>query len=121
MVNMDRRVFLQGAAAAAVAASMPGAVQGEATTKKMIGIQVGAVSFFDEGTEKVLDEFERDAAVNTLFLATFTYGRGIAGRQVPGQPLPDHGKQEYDTDTFKGGSYTRIRPQYYKDTVIQNF
>jgi hypothetical protein len=37
-------------------------------------------------------------AINTLFLATFTYGRGIAGRQVPGQPLPDHGKQEYDLD-----------------------
>ena len=50
MVNVDRRMFLQGAAAAAVAASMPGAVQGEATTKKMIGIQVGAVSFFDEVT-----------------------------------------------------------------------
>src|ERR1700681_3123834 len=117
MVNVDRRTFLQGAAAAAVTASM----QGEATTKKMIGIQVGAVSFFDEGTEKVLDEFQRDAAVNTLFLATFTYGRGIAGRQVPGQPLPDHGKQEYDTGTFKGGSYTKVRPQYYKDTVIQDF
>jgi len=26
--------------------------------------------------------------------------KGIAGRQVPGQPLPDHGKQQYDTDTF---------------------
>ena len=55
--------------------------------------------------------------MNTLFVATFTYGRGIAGRQVPGQPLPDHGKQEYDTDTFKGGSYTKVHPQYYKDTV----
>ena len=40
---------------------------------------------------------------------------------MPGQPLPDHGKQEYDTDTFKGGSYTRVHPQYYKDTVIQDF
>ena len=87
----------------------------------MIGIQVGAVSFVDEGVEKVLDIFQQDASVNTLFVATFTYGRGIAGRQVPGQPLPDHGKQEYDTDTFQGGSYTRIHPQYYKDTVLQDF
>ena len=115
MVNVDRRTFLQGAAAAAVTASM----QGQATTKKMIGIQVGAVSFFDEGTEKVLDEFQRDAAVNTLFLATFTYGRGIAGRQVPGQPLPDHGKQEYDTGTFYGGNYATIHPEFYKDTVFK--
>src|SRR5580658_6080974 len=115
MVNVDRRTFLQGAAAAAIAASM----KAEAATKdKMIGIQVGAVSFFDEGTEKVLDEFQRDAAVNTLFLATFTYGRGIAGRQIPGQPLPDHGKQQYDTDTFSGGNYATIHSEYYKDTVF---
>ena len=63
-----------------------------------------------------------DASVNTLFVATFTYGRGIAGRQVPGQPLPDHGKQEYDTAShFQGGSYTKMHPQYYKDTVLQDF
>jgi hypothetical protein len=75
--------------------------------------------------DKALDESQRDAYVNTLFVATFTYGRGIAGRQSPGQPLPDHGRQEYDTagnaNAFHGGSYTRIHPQYYKDTVIQDF
>src|SRR5512141_2486435 len=112
----NRRDFLKaGAAAAGLAANA------SAASSKMIGIQVGAVSFVDEGTDKVLDNFEQRAAINTLFLATFTYGRGIAGRQVPGQPLPDHGKQEYDTDTFKGGSYTRVHPQYYKDTVIQQY
>jgi hypothetical protein len=75
----------------------------------------------DEGVEKALDAVQKDGAVNTLFLATFTYGRGIAGRQVPGQPLPDHGKSEYDTDTFHGGSYTAIHPQYYHDTVLTDF
>src|SRR6202142_1227958 len=104
-VNMDRRQFVQSAAATAVTAAMPSWQAGAAPlkTRKMIGIQVGAVSFVDEGVEKVLDEFENQASVNTLFLATFTYGRGIAGRQVPGQPLPDHGKQQEDTDTFTGG------------------
>jgi hypothetical protein len=29
--------------------------------------------------------------VNTLYLGVFTYGRGIAGRQIPGQPASDHG------------------------------
>jgi hypothetical protein len=91
----------------------------------MIGIQVGAVSFVDEGVEQVLDIFQKEASINTLFIATFTYGRGIAGRQVPGNPLPDHGKQEYDNGsgpgTFQGGSYTTVHPQYYKDTVLQNF
>src|SRR5437868_1775924 len=115
---MDRRNFLTTTAAGALAAAQTS--HSAPTASKMIGIQVGAVSFTDEGVDKVLDEFQQDAYVNTLFVATFTYGRGIAGRQVPGQPLPDHGKQAYDTDTFKGGSYTRVHPQYYKDTVLQN-
>ena len=116
---MNRRDFLQGAVAGAAAAGA--ARPAPAASGKTIGIQVGAVSFVDEGVESVLDAFQKEAGVNALFVATFTYGRGIAGRQVPGQPLPDHGKQEYDTDTFKGGSYTRIRPQYYKDTALTDF
>jgi hypothetical protein len=112
---MNRRNFLQTAALAATQ------IHAAAPASKMIGIQVGAVSFVDEGVDKVLDAFQESARINTLFIATFTYGRGIAGRQVPGQPLPDHGKQEYDADTFHGGSYTRIHPQYYKDTVIREF
>src|SRR5580700_9660363 len=113
---MNRRSFLQSTALSALAAqSTPAA----APASKMIGIQVGAVSFVDEGVEKVLDEFQQDASINTLFIATFTYGRGIAGRQVPGQPLPDHGAQEYDSGTFYGGNYATIHPQYYKNTVFQ--
>jgi hypothetical protein len=61
-------------------------------SSKMIGIQVGAVSFVDEGTERVLDVLQECACVNALFLAVFTYGGGIAGRQIPRQPLPDHCK-----------------------------
>jgi hypothetical protein len=119
---MDRRAFIQSATAAAVTAAMPGAhALAAAGQPPMIGMQVGAVSFVDEGTEKVLDIFQQDGAVNTLFIATFTYGRGIAGRQVPGQPLPDHGKQQYDTDTFYGGSYTRVDPKYFKDTAFKSF
>jgi hypothetical protein len=121
MLNIDRRTFLQNAAATALTAAVPStrlAASPLTPKDRTIGIQVGAVSFVDEGTEKVLDEFQRDAAINTLFLATFTYGRGIAGRQIPGQPLPDHGKQQYDTDTFAGGNYASIHPEFYKDTVF---
>ena len=88
---------------------------------KMVGIQVGAVSFADEGVAKVLDECQSSAAINTLFVATFTYGRGIAGRQVPGQPLPDHGNQKYDTDTFFGGAYTKVNARYYANTEFKSF
>lgn len=120
---MDRRTFIQSASAAAIASAVPAhsAAAAPATSKKMIGLQVGAVSFVDEGVEKALDEFQQDADINTLFVATCTYGRGIAGRQVPGQPLPDHGKQTYDTDTFYGGCFTKVNPKYFSDTAFKKF
>jgi hypothetical protein len=99
-----------------VAPAIPQAQQ----NKKLIAIQVGAVSFVDEGVDKVLDIFQERARINALMLAVFTYGRGIAGRQVPGQPLPDHGAQEYDTKVFHGGSYAALHPQYYGKTILKD-
>ena len=94
---------------------------GKSSNKKFIGIQVGAASFVDEGADKVLDIFQERAHVNALMLAVFTYGRGIAGRQIPGQPLPDHGAQEYDTRSFHGGSYAAIHPEFYSETILRDF
>src|SRR5215813_5826842 len=111
---MDRRMFLKSSAmlvGEAAFGKMPVAQM------PMIGIQVGAVSFVDEGTDEVLDRLQEMAAVNTLFLATFTYGRGIGGRQPRGNPLPDHGKQEYD-DNFRGGNFATPHPAYYRRTAI---
>ncbi len=85
----------------------------------MHGIQIGAVSFVDEGVDKVLDTVQQKGAVNTLFLTTFTYGRGLAGRQIPGEPFPDHGPQESDEKTFHGGNYSIPHAQYYKNTVLK--
>jgi len=120
---MDRRSFLQSAAGTIATASLRHTEAFAAPEKqnKMIGIQVGAVSFADEGVAKVLDECQQNASVDTLFVATFTYGRGIAGRQVPGQPLPDHGSQKYDTDTFFGGAYTKVHEKYYGNTAFKSF
>lgn len=112
----DRRQFLQAAALSSLPLWAKGAAPN--AQKKMIGMQIGAVSFLDEGTEKVLDILQERGAVNTLFLAVFTYGRGIAGRQVPGQPLPDHGKQAYDLD-FHGGNFATPHPEFYKNTVLK--
>jgi hypothetical protein len=117
MPHFDRRDFLKTAAGSAALSAT--ALAQPAATKKMIGLQVGAVSFVDEGAEKVLDIIQQRAYVNTIFLAVFTYGRGIAGRQVPGQPLPDHGKQEYDLN-FRGGNYATPHAQYYRNTVLKD-
>ena len=92
----NRRDFLRSSALLAGGAALP--TPAAAAASKMIGIQVGAVSFQDEGVEPVLDNFQKLANVNTLFIATFTYGRGIAGRQVPDQPLPHHGKEDVFRD-----------------------
>jgi hypothetical protein len=86
---------------------------------KLVGIQAGAVSFVDEGVERVLDTLQERARVNALFLAVFSYGRGIAGRQVPGQPFPDHGKPEEDRD-FHGGNYATPHPEFYRRTVLKD-
>lgn len=89
----------------------------EKPAQKMIGIQVGAISFLDEGVEPVLDIFQQKAAINTLFVATYTFGRGIAGRQVPGQPFPDHGVKEYDN--LQGGNFATPHPPFYGKTIIK--
>ena len=117
--DVSRREFMKITAAAGAAAAMPALGHAAAvSSSKMIGIQVGAISFVDEGTEQVLDILQERACVNTLFLAVFTYGRGIAGRQIPGYPLPDHGKQAYDLN-YHGGNFATPHPQYYKNTVIK--
>lgn len=93
-------------------------VSNVAPGKKFVAIQIGARSFVDEGVEKCLDTLQEKGGVNTLMSTVFTYGRGLAGRQTPGQPLPDHGVQEYDE--VHGGSYTRIAPEFYTKSVIKD-
>lgn len=115
MSELTRREFTKLIGAAGIASPFRQQTQAPART---VGIQAGAVSFVDEGVDAVLDRFQQDANINALFLATFSYGRGIAGRQIPGEPLPDHGKQEYDTD-FHGGNFARTHENYYAHTSLK--
>jgi hypothetical protein len=117
-----RRQFIRrtaGATAAAVVAPRLLRAGAQAQPEKMIGMQIGAVSFVDEGIEEVLELLQSKGAVNTLFLTTFTYGRGLAGRQIPGQPFPDHGSQESDERTFHGGNYATAHAEFYAKTVLK--
>src|SRR5882724_5628537 len=116
----NRREFIRATAATTLAATLAPEVlrAAEPRSEKMVGMQVGAVSFVDEGVEPVLDLLQSNGAVNTIFLTTFTYGRGLAGRQIPGQPFPDHGQQESDEKTFHGGNYATPHSQFYAKTVL---
>ena len=85
---------------------------------RFLGIQIGARSFVDEGVEGVLDTLQAKCGVNVLLPAVFTYGRGLSGRQIPGQPLPDHGAQEYDE--IHGGSYTALHSEFRNKSPLQD-
>lgn len=124
--KITRREFFKcGAAVGAMAFTGPLAsvdslqAAEQPSARKTAGIQIGAISFVDEGTENVLEILQERGAIDTIYLTTFTYGRGLAGRQIPGHPFPDHGAQESDEKTFRGGNYAMPHPEFYKDTVLK--
>ena len=115
----SRRIFLKNSAAAAAAiGSAPlafAAQQSESGAKeKMIGIQIGAASFFDEGVDEVLDIVQKRGAVNTVFVTTFCYDRGLNGRQMPRHPFPDHGPAKSDEKFYHGGNYATPHAKFYE-------
>jgi hypothetical protein len=85
----------------------------------MVGIQLHQISFLDEGVDKLLDLLQERAAVDTIYFCTFSYDRGIAGRQMPGHPFPDHGVRESDAGFFHGGNYATPHAKYYGKTAIK--
>lgn len=122
---MDRRNFIKKASlSTAGLIAAPGLIKSmklnrsRQITKPMIGIQIGAVSFYDEGVTQVFDNVVNLAGVNTIFIPVFAYNRGLAGRQIPGEPFPDHGRQVPDSD-FVGGYYATMHDKYYKDSIYK--
>jgi len=124
-VDASRRNFLKnsGALAAAIAAAPMTALafkdKPTAAGEQLIGLQLGAASFMDEGVEKVFDILQQRGGVNTIFMSTFCYDRGLNGRQIPGQPFPDHGPQESDEGTYYGGFYATPHARFYSKTAIK--
>ena len=82
----------------------------------LVGVQVGAISFVDEGISEVLDIFQGTAGVDAVFVATQSFDRGVQGRQVAGQPWPGHGSPA--EDDHWGGSYVTQHPEYYVSSPI---
>ena len=96
----------------------PPAAAAGSGTDKFVAIQIGGRSFVDEGVDTCLHTLQETAAVNVVMATVFTYGTGLAGRQVRGEPLPDHGVQEYDR--VHGGSFTRVHSEFYADSPIKD-
>ncbi len=85
----------------------------------LVGIQIGAISFADEGVTEVLGQLQDLASVNALFVATQSFDRGLQGRQIQGRPWPGHGRDE--PDDHAGGSYVTQHPEFYAGTVLEPF
>lgn len=86
---------------------------------KTIGIQIGPDSFVDEGIEKTLDILQERAAINTIYLSTFSYDKGITGRVNAGRLFPDHGKPESKQHPFHGGNNAMPHAKFYGKTAIK--
>ncbi len=86
-------------------------------TTFFVGIQIGAISFIDEGVEPVLDLLQEKAGVNALLISALSWSRGNAGRAAFG--FPDHGVAE--PDHLKGGAFYRPNPRYYAATFHRDF
>lgn len=117
---MNRRDFVRTTAALAATTALP--TWAGPPAERLIGIQIPAVSFVDEGVETVLDAVQAKAAVNTLFLTVLAFNDGLAGRQLKGFPFPDHGKKIYlGDDGFRGGYFATLHPQYHRNALFREF
>jgi hypothetical protein len=85
--------------------------------RTFVGIQIGAISFIDEGVEQVLDILQGEAGVNALMISALSWSYGNAGRATYG--FPDHGVAE--PDNLQGGAFFEPNPLYYGATDHKNF
>ena len=92
-----------------------------ADADKFVGIQISPISFIDEGLDTVLDTLQTRVGVNTLLIGTISWLGLKVGRRISWEVegWPDHGVAE--PFTMRGGSYLHYRPDYYKNTFIDNF
>jgi hypothetical protein len=82
-----------------------------------VGIQVGAISFIDEGVPETLDRFVEQGGVNTICVSALSWSRGNAGRAT--SAFPDHGAQQ--PDNLQGGAFFPPDKRYYEATSLKHF
>ena len=90
-------------------------------TSPFIGIQIGPISFIDEGVDTVLDTLQGRIGINTLLISTISWLGLKVGRRISHalEGWPDHGVPK--PYAMQGGSYVTVRPEYYQNTFIKPF
>jgi len=86
-----------------------------------VGIQISPISFIDEGADAVLDTLQNRVGVNVLMIGTISWLGLKVGRRISHaiEGWPDHGVPA--PYTMRGGSYVKVRPEYYANTIIKDF
>ena len=107
---MDRREFMKSAALTSAAAALtqtatPALAQPPAAPRTFVGIQMDIGRILSDGVDRVLDDIQRLAHVNALFLYTITY--------------MDERVHARTTAPFRGGNFATVHPQYYNDTLLK--
>ncbi len=107
---MDRREFMKSAALTSAAAALtqtatPAIAQPPAAPRTFVGIQMDIGRILSDGVDRVLDDIQRLAHVNALFLYTITY--------------MDERVHARSAAPFRGGNFATVHPQYYKDTLLK--
>lgn len=82
-----------------------------------IGIQIGPISFVDEGVEAVLDRLQEKGGVNTLILPPLTWDDSVAGRADYGDP----GHGIVGSSQVIGGAFWNPDPAFYRNGLISDF
>jgi len=122
---VTRRDFLQGVAGAAAvtlagrlsaADAAKAAPTAGADDRKMIAIQIDASGLVDEGVDRLLDEVQQRAGVNTLMIDTLWFASDVTPAGLTKSKTRGHTR---DTNSkLIGGRTGFVHPQYYKETGV---
>lgn len=123
---INRRSFLQKSIAASAGLALAPRISGLSasplsgnSSEKMVGIQMGAYSFYDEGMENVLDFLQKEAAINTLMIYSHTY---YSADNRPAAVLADdHGiDPAILTNRKLTKTWVKHNESYYKQTTLRH-
>ena len=87
--------------------------------KNVVGIQVKAYAWLDEGIDKLLDNLQKLGNVNTVL--AFTYLSDPTDIVTGDIPIPDHGTFGAHKAPSTGGANYDYDPKYFSNSIIKEF
>lgn len=122
----NRRTFIQKSMLASAGISLAthfsplsGKTKVGSASEKMIGIQMGGYSFYDEGMEYVLDFLQKEALIKTLMIYSHTY---YSADNRPANVLADdHGVDPSQLTNRKlTKTWVKHDEKFYKNTSLRH-